>query len=483
MKLKIGKIIRKKILEWLLQDGLPPIKIGESTVIIDGNSITLPALNADPALTAGKLWFRSDLGRLKIALSSTSSKVVPTVPISPDDWSATPDGVGFAYHSAKGNIALEIHATAGSIPAGVASVTSTSFTDYRIKAVVVDDTGILLRMIDLANYYKSCIDADKTTGDHFIVKVDGVYGGSLTLLASEAVDLATDSHHLLEAQIQGSTLSSKRDNVATITATDTALSSGKFGVHSLASGGVHSIDSNMTMFLQPASPGPKAQAIIELPITGSGTEDDPFRPELLVRQKTIDLSMNVPRFLKRELKKYSMLKLRGFSDEEIEFLLGYRPQTKVDVLAVTWGGFEIYIDAPSCIITIFGDNPYVDGAVQKQVEYAKTRYRSVSPPKDYREAVEIYRSMSSDFNWLAGKDNFAYQTLGEDVFVKFANADFYYGELIEHKTHYAQLRNVPDEFIRARINGYIRALEKVDVLTDERDKHIGKLKKVLSLGW
>ena len=76
--MKIGKIIRQKILKWLLKDGIPfPVKVGEGTVNIDGESITLPSLTSDPTLTAGKLWYRSDLGRLHLSVGTTKKTVFP----------------------------------------------------------------------------------------------------------------------------------------------------------------------------------------------------------------------------------------------------------------------------------------------------------------------------------------------------------------------------------------------------------------------
>ena len=44
---------------------------------IDGESITLPSLTSDPTLTAGKLWYRSDLGRLHLSVGTTKKTVFP----------------------------------------------------------------------------------------------------------------------------------------------------------------------------------------------------------------------------------------------------------------------------------------------------------------------------------------------------------------------------------------------------------------------
>jgi len=63
----ISKWLRRKLLHWLLKDGLPELRVGENTVNIDGNSITLPGLSSNPTLAQGKLWYRSDISKLKFS--------------------------------------------------------------------------------------------------------------------------------------------------------------------------------------------------------------------------------------------------------------------------------------------------------------------------------------------------------------------------------------------------------------------------------
>jgi hypothetical protein len=86
-------------------------------------------------------------------------------------------------------------------------------------------------------------------------------------------------------------------------------------------------------------------------------------------------------------------------------------------------------------------------------------------------------------DWIAGKDNYTYQTLGWEELDLFQTVDFYYGELLEHRTRYYQLKQVPDTEIRSRLEELIDRLSKVTVLTDERDKHIAKAREVLKKGW
>jgi fructose-1,6-bisphosphatase/sedoheptulose 1,7-bisphosphatase-like protein len=110
--------------------------------------------------------------------------------------------------------------------------------------------------------------------------------------------------------------------------------------------------------------------------------------------------------------------------------------------------------------------------------------RVLDPPRNYGEAVAQYNKLREEFpHWLAGKDSYAYQVLGWEELDIFQNVDFYYGELIEHKTHYQQLKQVPDFEMWRRLEELERRVEKIEVLTEERDRHIKKLKEVKRLGW
>lgn len=80
----IGKKIRKAILNWLLKDGLPDVKIGEDPVIITGSHITLPGQTADPALAAGRIWVRSDLGLLSYSHDGSTIRRIPYGSINVD---------------------------------------------------------------------------------------------------------------------------------------------------------------------------------------------------------------------------------------------------------------------------------------------------------------------------------------------------------------------------------------------------------------
>jgi hypothetical protein len=361
-----------------------------------------------------------------------------------------------------------------------------SFTDKSLWAPLPNMFHIAMRMTDGNNTYTANLNSGATTADFALDKRSG---GVTTNLATEAVDIGSYDVYQVIGSISGSTLKGYRDASYTttptlrISATDTTFASGAFGYtkrRDSSGTGIHEGYALLKASLSPLSP---AQAILELPIEGSGRPEDPFRPSLskILTEITPQLT-GLPDFLHQEAKKYTILKAKGFTDEEIEVLLGYIPQHQVDLDAVTWGAFELHPDkAPTSIIVVVGDNPYQAGAIDRQKAKAK---RVFAPPKSYDEATALYNALKKDYpHWLAGKDNMAYQTLGLEIFDWFQNVDFYYGELVEHKTHYQQLKMVPDFEIRNRLNELIDKLSKATVLVGERDKHISKAKEILRRGW
>ena len=325
----------------------------------------------------------------------------------------------------------------------------------------------------------------KTTQDHLLGKWSA---GAITLIGYEGVDLS-NYHYLYGIDILGSSfkcyrawVTAKTISSATpkFTVTDTAFASGYIGIGFVRS--YYPVPYTVPTWFTAFSRGVEAVAVMEFGTVGSGTPDDPYRPDFSSQLVDILSLQRLPDFLYRETKKYQMLKKRGFEDEEIELLLGYIPQHQVDLDVVTWGAFEFHPDkAPTVVVTVTGDNPYKAGAIDKQKGKAK---RVFSIPKDYSEAVSLYNQLKKDYShWLAGVHNWCYQIFGLEEFDLLQNIDFYYGELIEHKTHYDQLKRVPDWEIMNRLNELIGKLTKVTVLTHERDKHIAKAKEILKKGW
>jgi len=348
------------------------------------------------------------------------------------------------------------------------------------------------RWQDKMNSYYNYYNPAASAADHVLCKF---VNGIVTALATEVIDI-DNAGRGLALSISGSTLKSNRYELSTavdplslptpngsISATDTSFASGYFGFKPLRETYPHGGGSSAGAYLKaPLSPAPPAQSIMEVGVEGTGRLDDPYRPSMSRSLVEIETLTGLPDFLYQEARKYSMLKARGFTDDEIQLLLGYIPQHQVDLNSVTWGAFEFHPDkANTVIITITGGNPYKTEAIDRQKAKAK---RAFNVPRDYNEAIALYNRLKRDYpHWLAGKDDFAYQVLGWEALDLFQNVDFYYGELVEHKTHYDQLKMVPDWEMRSRLNELIDKISKVTVLTEERDKHFRKINEVLRRGW
>jgi hypothetical protein len=335
------------------------------------------------------------------------------------------------------------------------------------------------------SWYEAWIDSVSTTADFLLRKS---VAGTITKLATEAVDLGAGTTYPVLFSVSGSSLKGVRyksdGTTTTLTATDTSLASGYTGyVHKTT--GAAMLD--YTINIQPPStPAPPAQAIIELEIEGSGKLEDPHRPMLSKNLVEITSLTGLPDFLYQESKKYQILVSKGFTEDEMRLIFGYVPQHQVDLDSVSWGAFEFHPDrAPTVIITITGDNPYRPGAIERQKARAKRWWR---PPRDYSETVELYRQLRRDYpHWLASKHNWCYQVFGYELFDWLQNVDFYYGELVEHRTHYQQLKQVPEGEIWRRLDALESALRGAaglaGALAAERDRHLAKIREIRKRGW
>jgi hypothetical protein len=375
-------------------------------------------------------------------------------------------------------------------------VTRDVFADKVVFAVVQVNrySGAIGRNQDYVNTYYSEYNPPASTADHYINRLKA---GTTATLATEAIDINTEGRGLM-ISCSGSVIKSLRFNLpiatdplalptpnATISATDTTFASGHFGFKQLHIDYPHGGSESGSVWLKaPVTPLPPALAVLEVEIEGSGAPEDPYRPSLSQNLVEIQSLTGLPEFLYREAKKYEILKNKGFTDEEMRLLLGSIPQYQVDLNSVTWGAFEFSEKSPTNIIIITGDNPYQQGAIHKQTELAKNKNLKVlSPPQNYGEAVAQFNQHRRDYPWLAGKDSYAYQVLGLEELDLFQNVDFYFGELVEHRTHYDQLKRVPDWELWRRLEVLEERLSKVEVLTEERDKHLEKLKTIKRLGW
>jgi len=401
--------------------------------------------------------------------------------------------VSFAYLAVIDKIVYSDH-----IGAGVAILTIDSFTDKAVVAgVQVNDHATLIGRLgsSITHYYGRLIPS-ATTEDQVIFKT---VGGSITKIAALSTDIDYTGR-LFALTCSGSTIKTGRKDTSTrinplnpgllvnLSTTDTSIASGSFGFRPIRETYPHGYVDTASAYLRaPLSVLPPALFILETDIVGNGTSEDPYRPDLPQNLAEIQQLAGLPDFLYKEAKKHNMLKARGFSDEEIGLLLGYIPQHQVDLNAITWGAFEFSEKSPTNIIVVTGDNPYQPRAIDRQIEYTRSKnLRVFTPPNSYSDAVALYSQLKNEHpEWLAGKDNFVYQVLGHEEYEPLAAADFYAGELIDHKTHYDQLKQVPDWELENTLNMWSDRLEdaKPNLPPDEYEKHREKLDRTFRLGW
>jgi len=348
------------------------------------------------------------------------------------------------------------------------------FTDKAVDAWLhgeIDDLGG--RHIDVDNWYRLQIDDDKVTADFYIdKKVEGV----VTQLAVEAVDVNI-IWYFCRFSISGSTLKGYRQEEITdfvgltpnVVATDTDLASGKYGMRFVGHG-IGGLSGLSIILREPSSPLPKPKVIAEIPV-----DKDPTIPKNEVEINTLD---GLPDYLYLSAKKYEILKSKGFTDEEIELLFGEIPQHTVDLNAVSWGMFD-YKGENTAIIAVYGSNPYNDNAINELIEFVKSKnLKIIKPPQDLSEAIEQRKEIGKDRDMIAGKHNYAYQMIGDPNIEPLAVADFYDG-IMEGYYGKDPLRNVPLTEIENTIKMWMDKLERANVLSEEKDKHMRKLKRVL----
>lgn len=427
-------------------------------------------------------------------------KSIPTIPRTKLEYPTV--DVSFAYLSAINKLNFDIGAGASRSLANFV-LTLDSFTDKAVKCQCVDETGLFGRWVDLNNWYELFLNSSASTAD---LRINVIIAGTSTNIASEAVDIRTDSRHLLMFSISGSTLKGFRNDMTTakISATNTEYAIGLFGILGGTSGGSNNIDALLGMLLAPSSPLQNAKAIVELEITGSGREDDSIRPEFARELIEISKLSRLPDFLYLEAKKYEILRNKGFTDEEMELILGHIPQHQVDLASVSWGAFD-YKGENTMLVCIVGDNPYRSGAILRQVGHAKSKNLKIyKVPQSYDEAKEIYRQVKRDRpDIIAGKDNFAYQTLGIPDLEPLAVADYYDG-FVEGIYNIKDLEKLPNrvevneetkkilEKVGIKVDGrvcseleqcvgtWMYRLQKANVPTEEKDKHMKKFKRFLA---
>jgi len=327
------------------------------------------------------------------------------------------------------------------------TVTIDEFADKAIEGWGTDDVGLLVgRQVDEVNFYCAQLVSAASTADYRIVKIEN---DTATILGEESVDLGSGCCYPIKFSCSGSTLKAYRVDMTTakISVTDTTFASGVWGPRTIAEGRP---SIGFPIYLRaPSSPAPKPKTVIETEIIGSGTEEDPFRPNL-----------------KQELSKHDKF-------------------GNIDKLSVTWGAFDHKPEHNTMLICITGGNQYTgDKAILEQIEHAKRKnLKVVKPPKDYHEACEQYRKLKKEFpEWIAGKDNFAYMTLGHEDFEAMQVADTYHGNIVDGIKPNAY-KNVPEFEMRRTLNMWKERLKRAKVMKSEAKKHIEKIEKVEKIGW
>jgi hypothetical protein len=283
--------------------------------------------------------------------------------------------------------------------------------------------------------------------------------GTCTTLGYEAVDLS-DYHYLYGGSIAGSTIkgfrawvdmSNYKSATAKFTVTDTQITSGLFSLGHVR--GYHQHYYPFAYITYPWSEGAKAQVAVEVEIESG-------RPRFLEARAEPTLQV-VPETIKNDYKQYKKLREKGLTDEEIEFLLGRKPKTSVNLLAVTNGAIDCR-DSSYCLYAIFDSNPYNPHAPLGQLEHARRRSLTVYKPRDY-SYLDFYRREKEKRGWLITENELAYQLFGrEDLELK-AVADFYWREVVELN----RLKEI-SEPIRDVLNYWLRRSRELKVEYAER---------------
>jgi hypothetical protein len=357
-------------------------------------------------------------------------------------------------------------------------------TDYGYIVIAIDGMRMAVRCQypTWGSLYTHEMITGNSASDHvFVVWVNG----SGTRIGTESVDLSA-YHYLYALSVSGSSFKAYRrwvtaKNVAAqtpkFTVTNTQWASGYYGLGFVR--GTHQFYYPDAYYTKPWSTSTQPLAVVELPVTGSGTTEDLYRPALAQELVEIDpTDPTIPDFLKLEKRKYDALKSRGFTDEEIRLLLGYIPQHQVDRLAVTWGSIDFRVDpatgrpiASTFLVAVYPSAPeYVRrDNVLKQIEHARSKgLRVYTPPFDMSNVREIHAKEKRDRDWLITENELAYQILGFEELEVDAVADFYERELI----NLGRIKNVRPEILDETLAMWEERAKRL-----KRDRALEKLRK------
>ncbi|MEM3943796.1 MAG: hypothetical protein QXJ59_06900 [Thermofilaceae archaeon] len=215
-------------------------------------------------------------------------------------------------------------------------VTVEPINDCRVSTFITDHKQMpMVRYVDMNNNYWAELSSPYSTQDWLLFKI---VQKAVTILAAEAVDINPGDSGIGYLQVVGSTLTAACSGRATLTATDTSLPSGRVGLlfatrHTTFYGGFSCIYGEIQ---PPGSSLPAPVAYFEVPVVGSGTPDDPFRPQL-PEEKVIVPELNPVLY-----RKYKLLESKGFGKGEIEEVMRYGHEIdliKANRMALTFSAF------------------------------------------------------------------------------------------------------------------------------------------------
>lgn len=317
--------------------------------------------------------------------------------------------------------------------------------------------------------YGAAYNIQATTADFAIHKV---LGGILTVLASEPVDLPEAYVAQTAFQAVGSNINAYRENMATpkLSATDSDIASGLFCQINESS---NYVDPNLdisTRLVTPSSSIPPTVSVVDIDYVGSGVADevrrisDPFRPHLPEDPVCVDP--------------------RERPEVEPNPRCPNDPNLRVmNARAVTWGAFEFKPREGSSVVVMVRSH--------NADTLRSWGLNAVKPPQqlDITSVRQMYLDYARNHTeWLAGKDDWMYQLWGLEHLELNAVADFYYGNLVEHRKHYHELKRVPDDILRQTLDMWMRRFAEkkqgvVGALRERMDKHEQKLREVVHRGW
>mgnify|MGYP000218034779 CR=1 FL=1 len=72
--------LKNKLVNWLFKGVVVDelrvlrLRVGSGTTAVTGSYIDFPGLTSDPSLVAGRVWFRSDLGKMRFSPDGSTVK-------------------------------------------------------------------------------------------------------------------------------------------------------------------------------------------------------------------------------------------------------------------------------------------------------------------------------------------------------------------------------------------------------------------------